>query len=60
MKRNLKKWLFLVGLTGPVAFNVFCSTNFLRSMWDAAVAGAADYVETTTFDLLDQANLGGG
>jgi len=52
--KNLKKWLLILGLTGPTVVNLSCSSALLEQFRDAAISGAASFVEQTTLDLLDQ------
>jgi hypothetical protein len=52
MKR-WKKYFLLVSLTGPTITLHSCSTILATSLRDAAVGGAATFVETATTDLLD-------
>ncbi len=51
--KNLKKWTLLVGATGALSFNVLCSGALQETMRDAALAGAARWVEAGTFGFLD-------
>ncbi len=51
--KNFKKWTLLVGATGALAFNVLCSGGLQQTMRDAALAGAARWVEAGAFGFLD-------
>ncbi len=51
--KNLKKWMLVLCLAGPTVTNYACVSGLSRQFWNAAVAGAATWVEGTTFDLLD-------
>ena len=54
MKKSIwRKALLILGLSGPMVTNFSCSTGFLEQFRDAALSGAAAFVEQTTFDLLD-------
>ncbi len=57
--KSVKKWILILGISGPVVANLSCSGAFLQAMRDAAVDGTASFVEEATLNLLDQAlNLG--
>jgi len=53
MKR-WKKYLLVVALTGPAFTLHSCSTVVGRSLRDAAVDGAANFVQATTTEVLDR------
>ncbi len=53
--KSVKKWILILGISGPVVATLSCSGAFLQAFRDAAIDGAAGFVEETTFDLLDQA-----
>ena len=54
--KALKKWALILGLAGPAITNFSCSGGVWQQFRDAALAGAANYVEQATFDFFD-ANL---
>ena len=54
--KALKKWALILGLAGPAITNFSCSGAVWQQFRDAALAGAASFVEQATFDFLD-ANL---
>lgn len=49
-----KKCALLLVLAGPAAVLPSCGTILASSLRDAAVDGAASFVEVTTTDLLDR------
>jgi len=58
--KNLKKWLLVFCMAGPTVVHLSCSGAFLQQFRDAAIAGAANFVEEAAYNLLDQAiNLDG-
>lgn len=52
--KSLKKWVLILGLAGPAVTNLSCMSGVLRDLRDAAIGGAAAFVEETTLDLLGQ------
>lgn len=52
--KSLKKWLLVLSMAGPAVLNLSCPGTFMRQVRDAALSGAADFVEQAAFDLLDQ------
>ena len=63
MKR-FKKWAVLMTVASPFILGLGCSGSWLQQIRNAAVTGAADYVQGQTFDFLnanaDLSGLGGG
>ena len=51
--KALKKWMLILGLAYPATTSFSCSTAIWRDLRDAAINGAASYVEQATFNLLD-------
>jgi hypothetical protein len=60
--KALKKWVLVLCLAYPAATNFSCSTAIWQDLRDAALSGAASFVEQATIDLLDiiLATGGGG
>ena len=54
--KTLKKWALILCLAGPAITTFSCSGTIWQQFRDAALAGAANYVEQATFDFFD-ANL---
>lgn len=50
--KNLKKWMLVLAVSGPMVTTMSCSGTFFRQLRDAALQGATGFVETTTADLL--------
>lgn len=59
--KSLKKSLLVFLVASPMLLSFSCSRNSVwRTMWDAAVAGASDWVQDETFSYLDDnVDLGG-
>ncbi len=58
--KNLKKWMLVLTLAGPMVTNFSCLSGLTRTVFTAAMDGASSFVEGTTFDFLAQTvNLGG-
>ncbi len=53
--KSVKKWILILGISGPVVANLSCSGAFLQAMRDAAIDGTASFVEEAAFGLVDQA-----
>jgi hypothetical protein len=51
--QRFKKWLMILSLAGPAAVVPSCSTSLVTGLRDAAINGAAAFVEEATFALLD-------
>ncbi len=52
--KTVKRWMLLMCFAGPMVLGVSCSGNWMQDMRDAAINGAADFVQGKTFDLLNQ------
>lgn len=52
--KKVKTWLLILGLAGPSVVNMSCLSSATRKLWNAALAGAAGFVQTATQDLLTQ------
>ncbi len=52
--KSLKKWVLILGLAGPAVTNLSCMSATWQNLRDAAIGGAAAFVEETTLDLLSQ------
>jgi hypothetical protein len=55
MMKRLKKWALVFGLAGPTVASLSCSSTVAEQFRDAAISGAASFVEQATIDLLSQA-----
>lgn len=53
--KNLKKWVLVFCMAGPTVVHLSCSSAFLQQFRDAAIAGAASFVEEAAYNLLDRA-----
>ncbi len=56
--KSVKKWALVLCVSVAMATNFVCSGTWTRTLWTAAINGAADFVEQETFDLFID-NIGG-
>ena len=52
--KSVKKWILILGISGPVVANLSCSSAFLEAVREAAIDGTATFVEQAAFGLVDQ------
>ncbi|MDO8632405.1 MAG: hypothetical protein Q7R41_18130 [Phycisphaerales bacterium] len=49
-----KRWALLLAISGPMATTYSCGTLLAQGLRDAAIDGAAGFVQASTNDLLDR------
>jgi len=52
--KQWKRWLLILAVSGPTVTNLSCASMLGRALRDAAVDGAAGFVEGSTEDILVQ------
>ena len=52
--KHWKKFILVLTVSGPTIINLSCSTIVGTAIRDAAIDGAAGFVEGTTAELLDR------
>jgi len=51
--KKVTKLLLVLSLAGPSVINLSCSSTFTRQLRDAAFAGVAGFVQSSTLNTLD-------
>ena len=53
--KSLKRWVLMLGISGPTVATLSCSSAVTQELRDAAIEGIANFVTQATFDVLDAA-----